>query len=355
MFRKFGLPILAVLGLCIAVMAVIKGNRPVPAAAPVVPPTEAPYRQNVAGSGIVESATENIAIGPVVPGVVMKLYVKVGDLVKAGDPLFQVDDRDLQSELVKAQANLKAVREKVARLESFPRPEEVPPAEAKVRADEQLVADARNQFEMVTMVSKSDARAISRDELDKRRYALSVAEARLAQSQAELSLLKAGSWVADLAVARADVLTAQADIDAVKIELERRVTRAPIDGRVLQLKTRLGEYAPTGVLQQPLILLGGVETLNVRVDVDENDAWRISPGARAEATVRGNRDLKTPLSFVRVEPYVVPKRSLTGESSERVDTRVLQVIYGFDPKRLPNVYVGQQMDVFIEGQEGGVK
>jgi hypothetical protein len=50
---------------------------------------------------------------------------------------------------------------------------------------------------------------------------------------------------------------------------------------------------------------------------------------------------------VRVEPYVVPKRSLTGESTERVDTRVLQVLYRFDPAAM-KVYVGQQVDVFVE-------
>ena len=68
--------------------------------------------------------------------------------------------------------------------------------------------------------------------------------------------------------------------------------------------------------------------------------------AAAVAFVRGNRDLKTDLKFLRVEPYVVPKRSLTGESTERVDTRVLQVLYSFNREALP-VYVGQQMDVFV--------
>ena len=53
------------------------------------------------------------------------------------------------------------------------------------------------------------------------------------------------------------------------------------------------------------------------------------------------------MKFYRVEPYVVPKKSLTGESTERVDTRVLQVLYSFSTDDLP-VYVGQQMDVFIE-------
>jgi hypothetical protein len=94
------------------------------------------------------------------------------------------------------------------------------------------------------------------------------------------------------------------------------------------------------------MLLGNTDVLVVRVDVDENDAWRVKEEAEAVAYVRGNADLKTPLKFVRIEPYVIPKRSLTGESTERVDTRVLQILYSFERGKLP-IYVGQQMDVFV--------
>ena len=59
--------------------------------------------------------------------------------------------------------------------------------------------------------------------------------------------------------------------------------------------------------------------------------------------------MTTPLRFVRFEPFVVPKRSLTGDSTERVDTRVLQVIYRVERDDLP-LFVGQQVDVFIDAQ-----
>jgi hypothetical protein len=70
--------------------------------------------------------------------------------------------------------------------------------------------------------------------------------------------------------------------------------------------------------------------------------------------VRGNPELKVELEFVRFEPLVVPKKSLTGDATERVDTRVLQVIYrvvGTMPERL---FIGQQMDVFVEATESQV-
>jgi hypothetical protein len=81
--------------------------------------------------------------------------------------------------------------------------------------------------------------------------------------------------------------------------------------------------------------------------VDEHDAWRVREGAAAEGSPRGNGALRIPLQFVRFEPYVIPKKSLTGDSTERVDTRVLQIIYQVKDETAP-LYVGQQMDVYIE-------
>jgi hypothetical protein len=120
-----------------------------------------------------------------------------------------------------------------------------------------------------------------------------------------------------------------------------------VDGEVLQVKVHPGEFAPAGVTSTPLILLGKLKPLHIRVDVDEHEAIRVRPEAKASASVRGNANLKTPLTFVRFEPFVIPKKSLTGDSTERVDTRVLQVIYRVEDESLP-LFVGQQMDVFID-------
>lgn len=95
------------------------------------------------------------------------------------------------------------------------------------------------------------------------------------------------------------------------------------------------------------MIIGDVEEFFVRVDVDENDVWRFSPGADATGHLKGRSSLSVPLRFVRTEPFIIPKRSLTGSTTERVDTRVLQVLYAFNPAAL-HAYVGQQMDVFIQ-------
>ncbi len=169
----------------------------------------------------------------------------------------------------------------------------------------------------------------------------------MAEAQAALDLLAAGAWKPDLAVAEAQVTAAKAQLNAALTQLERHTVHAPVAGEILQVNIRSGEYLSAATMGMPPILMGDTQVLHVRVDIDENDAWRFSPGTSAIASLRGNAEVKTPVRFVRVEPYVVPKRSLTGGSSERVDTRVLQVLYAFDHDDLP-IFVGQQMDVFIE-------
>jgi hypothetical protein len=74
-------------------------------------------------------------------------------------------------------------------------------------------------------------------------------------------------------------------------------------------------------------------------------------GAAARASLRGDPGQSFPLTFVRVEPYVLPKKSLTGDNTERVDTRVLQVIYAVDARERA-LYVGQQVDVFVDATPG---
>jgi multidrug resistance efflux pump len=347
--RKYVIPVLAVAGGALALYTMRAENRPITPAQPVAEPARPSFAAPVAGAGIIEASTENIAIGTHLPGVVTQVHVRVGEEVKAGDPLFTIDERAARAELEVRKGALRAAEQTLTRLKNSPRPEDVPPAQAKVEEAQAQMNDAQTQLTLWESVS--DARAVSVDELNKRRYALDSARARLAQAAAELDRLKAGAWKEDIAIAEAEAASASAQVQAAQTELDRLTVRAPVDGQVLQVNIRRGEFAQPGPLPTPLMLLGDTRTLHIRVDVDENDAWRIRPDSRATASLRGNSSLKTDLSFVRIEPYVVPKRSLTGDATERVDTRVLQVLYSFPRGRLP-AYVGQQMDVFIEAGVG---
>src|SRR5262249_5217837 len=148
-------------------------------------------------------------------------------------------------------------------------------------------------------------------------------------------------------IARAEVQEASAEVDQLKTEIGRATVTAPVDGVVLQVNVRPGERV-SELDNRALMVLGSVQTMHARVDVDERDIPRFRPGSAAKAYPRGGSNQEVHLHFVRTEPMVIAKKPLTGENTELVDTRVLQVIYEIDANQ-PNVYVGQQLDVFIDG------
>ena len=291
--RFYILPVVALLGILFVIRTVIVGSVPPPVAPPVVEPARPPYESFVAGSGIIESISENIAIASPLAGVIKQVYVKAGDTVDKGQALFSLDDRDALAEREVRQAQVE-----------------------RARAQQ---ADAETQLALYKSVT--DPRAIMRGELLKRESVLAIAKAALAEAESQ--------------------------VNAIQTTLDRMTIRSPLNGTVLQSKARVGEFASAQVMTSPLMIVGTTSPLAVRVDVDENDAWRVEAGKNAQGILRGNTQVTFPLAFVRFEPYVVPKRSLTGESTERVDTRVLQVIYSFDKKDLP-IFVGQLVDVYIE-------
>ncbi len=341
---RYAMPIAAAALLIFATVFVTRARRAEPEVKPPVPPPTSPFKLTVAGAGIIEAETENIAIGSAMPGVVETVHVKVGQRVKNGDPLFTLDNREWSAQLEVREAMLEAAEAQLLRLEQQPRPEEIPIREASVREAEATLFDQQDRLRRTRTLVERNATTAS--ELVQREQGVLLAEAAVARMRAELALVKAGAWDADKAVARAAVAEAKSQVDQMQIQLERLIVSAWADGEILQVNVRPGEFvgAPPG---QALILMGNIQQLRVRVDIDEYDIPRFDETAEAEAALKGRSDDRFRLRFVRIEPYVIPKRSLTGDNTERVDTRVLQVIYDI-ASPIKRLFVGQQLDVFID-------
>ncbi len=346
---KFVLPLIAAGLLVFAIVFVSGQNRAATPVAPAVAPPESPFESTVAGAGLVEAQTENIAIGSATSGVVTKVFVKVDQKVATGDKLFELDDRMLQAESRSRKAALASAQSDLTRMEHEPRPEQLRMTNAKLQ---EAQANLVNQQDQLTRAKELFNRKVETAEnLVARQQGVRVAEAQVSAAQAEYDMRKNGAWRYDLEMSRATVAQAEAQVQQTVTELDRLVVRALGTGRVLQINVRPGEFVGASP-GQALIVLGNIDQMHVRVDIDENDIPRFVPGSPGVAMVRGQSGVEFPLTFVRVEPYVVPKRSLTGENTERVDTRVLQVIYAIDTKGQP-LYVGQQLDVYIKAPKAG--
>jgi multidrug resistance efflux pump len=271
-------------------------------------------------------------------------HLKVGDRVKPGQPLFRIDDRDLRAELKVREASLASAVAQLDRLKDQPRPEDVPPAEASVEEARARLQDAEAAFKRSANLYQKQMIAAS--DYDKDRYMMQAARATLAKTEADLAKLKAGAWKADIEVQEAAVEMAKSQVENIKVMLDRLIVRAPVDGVILQANVRPGQFAAM-TWKEPMIVLGELNRLHIRVDIDENDLYRFREGTSAWANIKGRKEPRFPLEFVRIEPYVIPKKSLTGDNTERVDTRALQVLYALPENPPAKVYVGQQMEVFL--------
>jgi len=273
------------------------------------PPVTPPMKQmadDIAATGILEAKDENVAIGVPVSGLVEAVKVAVNQTVKEGDALLILDDRELSASLLKQQAAIAI-------------------AEANLVVARAQLAKVQDMLDR--MKSVTDMRAISQDDLRNRTNDVLVAKAQLQAAEAQLA-------------------SAKAEVQQTELLIDRLTVKAPRAGTILQVNIRAGEYASPSN-KQPVLVLGEISTLHVRADVDEQNAMEVAPGKDATFSLKSDSTRKFKAQFVRIEPYVIPKVSLTGASTERVDTRVLQVIYKLEKPKDQALYVGQQVDIFI--------
>ena len=187
--RHFWLPLLAVIGIGCAVYMIYLGVKPAPVAPVIFRLAQSPYKNYVAGVGIIESVYKNIPIGIPFTDVVAQVFVRVGDRVKKGSPLFKLDTRTYEAQLVQASRVLQY---------------------AQIDYE-----NKKTQFSFYQRLT--DQSAVSEQAYANAMYAL-----QLAQQEVE---------------------TAKATVDVIKTNIERSYALAPLDGQVLQLNVRVGKLA----------------------------------------------------------------------------------------------------------------
>ena len=312
-FSRNILPVIAVIGLAIAAFLIWRGlpDRQ------LEEPEETPARATgaltnaprVAGAGVVEPSSEVIDLGTALSGLVTAVLVRPGDYVSKDQPLFRVDDRDVRARLLEAKAGIR---------------------EAGAAISEARAAEGAASRQLALYRGIGDPAAVSRSEVIRAEGDASVARGRRQLAEARLAAARAAS-------------------NRAGVELGRLIVAAPISGEILRVDVRPGEFVQAG--QQgssstPYIQMGETRPLHVRIDIDEDEATRVALGSQAVVSPRGAADRQVRARFVRAEPQVVPKRSLTNSAAERVDVRVLQLIYEL-PSTDGLFRVGQQVDAFI--------
>jgi multidrug efflux pump subunit AcrA (membrane-fusion protein) len=344
--RKNVLATLGVLGLLFAVwFSFSKGKLPTVNANQITMPASSPFVHNISGIGFVEANSKNINIGSFEPGIVQKVLVKEGDHVEAKSPLFELDTRTAVMQVAIDDQEVKALEQSVEAAKAT-----LGYAEDLYNRDKQLKEGVK---------SRSDIKKV------------------------EFDYKKA---LADLNGQKIKFEQARNKYTLSLIALDKLIIKAPVAGMILKTNLVEGEYI-SNTSQTPIIIMGSLKPLFVRVQIDENDVWRFEKGSKAVGFLRSNSRVSYPLTLVRFEPYALPKSQLSGDSRELVDTRIVELVYKIEANEnsgdraespakdaskdadkdvskdtnkdvgasdtMDAILIGQQMDVFIETSKAG--
>jgi HlyD family secretion protein len=350
---------LVVVGVLIAVLSAYVYAVPAKPQPPVFNPAPNPFVQGIYANGIIESYQsqgENVNIYPEVPGTIARILVIEGQSVEKGTPLFQIDDSIQRATTEQQRAQAEAASALLDELKAQPRKENLEVARAQVDMATASLKSANDTLSKQQHSYDIAPESISRDQLDNAINASKVAKANLDVVTRQFELTKAGAWVYDIRNQERQLDALSKAYSASSALLSKYTVKAPIDGIVLSIQSSQGSYvSPQGAYDpytqgfDPVVMMGASKgTLNVRVYVDEILIPRLPPvdKIRADMFIRGT-NTKIPLEFLRLQPYVSPKIELSNQRQEKVDVRVLPVIFRFSPPPGIEVYPGELVDVYI--------
>ncbi|KKL35375.1 glycosyl hydrolase family 18 [Burkholderia contaminans FFH2055] len=352
----------AVLGFLASLVAAWVYSRQEPPQPPVFKPAANPYARGVYANGIVESeqpAGANVNVYPDVTGAVTRILVHDGDPVKAGDALLTIDDSVQRATAAQLAAQADAAAALLDELKAQPRREVLDVASAQTTAAQASLKLAQDQYDKQRHAYDIDPKAVSRDALDTAANAVRVAAANLDVVMRQYRLTKAGAWRYDVRNQEAQAVALRRAADAAAALLARYTLRAPADGTVLAMNAAVGSYLTSQGLYDtytqgnaPVAVLGTpVDRLQVRCYIDEILIHQLPDlhVLKAHMFVRGT-SVEADLQFVRVQPYVTPKIELSDQRTERVDVRVLPVIFRIVPNKAVRLFPGQIVDVYVAGK-----
>jgi HlyD family secretion protein len=330
-----------------------------PPLSPAFEPATNPYTTGIYAEGMIESeqtSGENINVYPEVSGTVKEIAVREGQEVRKGTVLLVIDDSIQRATSLQLQSQAQAAFTLLAELKAQPRKETLDVNEAQVMAAEAALKTAQDELDKQKAAYDADPKSISKDALDTAANAVRTSQANLEVACKQRDLTKAGAWIYDINNQERTYNALYKSYLSASALLSKYTLRAPEDAKVLAISPTVGSYVSaqgaydsyTQGMDPVLVLGSSHERLNVRCYVDEILVPRLPNASKmkAQMSVRGS-NVKIPLEFVRTQPVVSPKIELSDQRQERVDVRVLPVIFRVEKPKDLNLYPGLLVDVYI--------
>jgi HlyD family secretion protein len=347
------------LGFLLALMSAFLFSRQPAAQPPLFNPAANPYGKGIYSNGVIESDQPdgaNINIYPEVAGPIVRVLVSEGQAVHKNDPLIMIDDAVQRAAAEQQQAQAEGASAALRELKAQPRPETLHVAAAQLENAKATLNNARDQLAKQQRAYEMDPKSISRDAYDNARNAEAIASTNFDVVLRQYELVKAGAWTYDIENAEKSYTASSKAYQSAAALLGKYTIRAPMDGVILALQAGTGSYVSTqGAYDTytqsfgPLVVMGPPQDhMQVRAYIDEILVHELpEPGRIAGDMVIRGTERHVPLTFVRVQPFISPKIELSNERQERVDLRVLPVIFRFSRPQDMTLYPGQLVDVYV--------
>jgi len=350
---------LSLLGLLAGSAAAYLSSLTEPPLPPAFNPATNPYVHGIYANGILESdqpVGENVNVYPEVFGTVKQILVSEGAEVEPGQALLVIDDSIQRATVAQLQSQAQAAFALLEELRAQPRQETLDVAEAQVASAQATLTSAQDTLAKQQAAFNLNAKSVSKDALDSAINAAAVAKAAFDVARKQRDLIMAGAWIYDIHNQERQYNALVKSSTAATALLAKYILRAPDRGAVLAINASVGGFVSTqGAYESytqgmtPALVLGSArKQLQVRCYIDEILVPRLPAPSqmKAQLSVRGS-DVKIALHYVRTQPLVSPKIQLSDQRQERVDVRVLPMIFRLEQPAGVNLFPGQLVDVYI--------
>jgi HlyD family secretion protein len=299
----------------------------------------------VAGPGLVEPESEDVKVGSELSGKLKEVLAEEGDAVKKGQVLAVLENDDYRAQVENCRGQMHQAQAAYEKVLNGSRPQERREYLAEMQRAETVEANARSDYERSRKLF--DDGIISREAMDHAERDLKVAENQLESARQQHLLVDDRSRAEDIAAAKGQMESAQAQLAEKQAVYAKTFLKAPFDGTILRKHHRTGEsITNSSVTPDPVFTMGDVDSLRIRMDVDETDVSRVTDGQRVYVTAPAYPGQKFWGRIIRVAGQLGHKNVRTDEPKEKVDTKILETLVQMDPgSHLP---VGLRVDAFID-------
>ena len=246
--------------------------------------TTTDLQDTVLATGVLQ-AFKQVSVGAQVSGQVKVLKVALGDKVKAGQLIAEIDSVPQQNTLRNAEAAL-------ANME----------AQLKAQKATQIQTSLALQRQKELRAADANARA----------------DLESAQAANDLAL-------ANIDALKAQILQAQVTVDTAKVNMGYTRITAPIDGQVVAIVTQQGQTVNANQSTPTIIKLAQTETMTVKTQISEADVTRVKMGQKVYFTILGEPNKRYTATLRSIEP--APDSILTETTSSTSTTAASTAIY----------------------------